>query len=136
MTEPKDVFLRFSPDGAALMMSWKETLNGRYHEEGVARIGGADTISIENEKHQISELIQALIKFNDADLKTGFQERGQTTLGTFLFEQTVGQVGHLRDQADVHVRIDVTDTADDHIIRLPWPLLCRNLLYLSSPDTR
>jgi hypothetical protein len=79
------------------------------------------------QKYSLSELVQALINFNSADLHVAFEERGQISIGQHLYQETLGRLTRYDGRTDVDLRI-ISD--DEHLAGLPWPLLAQQGLFL------
>ncbi len=100
------------------------------------RLGPQDAVSIPSPRpphaprhYTLDELVRMLIEFRDSDLASAFAERGQLNLGRHLYDQTLGRSDRYRTATDVDLRI-ISD--DEHILRLPWPLLARQESFLVS----
>ena len=58
-----------------------------------------------------------------------FEERGQVTLGKYLWDETLGKLDRYAALSDVDLRI-LTD--DEHLASLPWPLLMRGEVFVTT----
>ena len=99
-------------------------------------LGPADKLSIKSsptESYPLQSLVKALITSEIADLERIFRERVQIELGGHLYEQTLGKLGLYDTERDIDLRI-ITD--DEHLARLPWPLLCHRGVFLTSKGWR
>ena len=84
-------------------------------------LGPDDTVTIKGRELSLGRLVRALVGYRPSDLELAFDERGQLALGTWLYRCVFGEQRFDADQ--IRLRID---TDDEHIARLPWPLLCRD----------
>ncbi len=99
------------------------------------KLGPDARLEIRDKERSLDELWQVLVDFDRDELTASFNERGQLQLGTYLFDQVFRAKTILeRDRQtllageDVEVRIV---TSDEHILRLPWNLLCADGIFLS-----
>ena len=77
-------------------------------------------------EYTLRDLCQALIGFDAKNLHVAFEERGQICLGQHLWDETIGRLNRYESTADVDLRII---TGDEHLGRLPWPLLARRGIF-------
>jgi len=134
----KTVFLELltkeTPEGVRCVgRCWEDNPHDAVTLEDL-RLGPLDTVAISDPKpphksrdYSLGQLVLALIEFRPSDLEIAFQERGQITLGQYLWQQTLGRLDRYRLARDVDLRIV---TEDEDVARLPWPLLARRGVFL------
>jgi len=85
------------------------------------RLGPGEPVQVKGETRTLGDLVRTLVDYEPAALALAFDERGQLEIGTWLYRQIFGD-RHIDADA---VRLEIA-TDDEHIMRLPWPLLCRD----------
>ena len=133
------VFLELRRDGEQYVgRCWQEEdRQGPARLSGL-RLGPADTVAIPDpdpphtpRPYTLQQLVDALIRFHPKDLQAVFEERGQVTLGKYLWDETLGKLDRYAAASDVDLRI-LTD--DEHLAGLPWPLLMRGEVFVTTDD--
>lgn len=121
-----------------------EVVNGLIHQDNRSsgqslskpRLDSTSTVVISKQLYTLGDLVSALISYNETSLREFFDERGQLELGHHLYEQTLGQLPQ-QLQAQLH-QADFVDvrivTSDEHLIRLPWPLLADRGIFLCTDN--
>lgn len=104
------------------------------HSLHTLALGSVATVTIREQKYVLADLISTLVNYNQAALREFFDERGQLDLGRHLYAQTMGQLPQ-QLQAQIH-QTNVVDvrivTSDEHLLRLPWPLLADRGIFLCT----
>ncbi|AUB82755.1 hypothetical protein [Candidatus Thiodictyon syntrophicum] len=88
---------------------------------GNMRLGSAQLLSLKGVTRSLGDLVRALVDYEPADLALFFDERGQLEIGSWLYREVFGDQRIDADEARLQI-----DTDDEHITRLPWPLLYRD----------
>jgi hypothetical protein len=112
---------------------------GRYHhgDPGQASewfdlsLGPEQSLSIKGQPRRFDELLQALRDCNEIVLANLLDERGQLEWGYYLYQQSLGrwQTGRLPLETTAQLHIV---SEDEHILRLPWVLLARDGVFLTT----
>lgn len=126
---PLTVFLEFLPARGG----YKVNIQIGFDRAHVAtlpelvRLGESERLRLDDgAEATLGELVQRLIDFKPESL-AWFEERGQLEIGRKLFDETAGRIPPLASRDQVDLRI-VTD--DEHLMRVPWPLLNRRGIFL------
>ena len=96
-------------------------------------LGPQASLSIKGRSYTLGELATALVGANPRLLAQLFDQRGQLELGQYLYTQLFGETlpSALKrhDTGPLELRIVTTD---EQIVRLPWPLLAHQGVFLAT----
>ncbi len=97
-------------------------------------LGPEVEVPLNGETRRLGELVEEFMRYDPIELKNSFDERGQLEIGQYLFSQLFEKINstdakHFLLEKDVDLRIV---TSDEHISRLPWPLLANKGIFLST----
>ncbi len=97
------------------------------------QLGPTATVRIKGKDYQLGQLVQALIAYQQDDLREVYDERGQLELGQYLYAQLFGSLDTREMQRlhDAKVEVQIV-TIDEHLARLPWVLLADRGVFLST----
>ncbi|MCP4105959.1 MAG: CHAT domain-containing protein [Desulfobacteraceae bacterium] len=93
-----------------------------------------DKVTIKGNPYTLEQLIEALIQYQENDLKLVYDERGQMEFGQYLYQQLFNNADPnlLRSLRNENAQLRII-TQDEHITRLPWVLLAdENSIFLSA----
>lgn len=92
---------------------------------------GPNAVPFKDRPYTLGSLIERLIHM-DLDFIKEFDERLQIVLGEYLYDQTFGKL-NAWDLPTGESPVEVTIvTADEHMARLPWPLLAHRGIFLCA----
>jgi hypothetical protein len=97
------------------------------------QLGPSAEVIIKATPYPLGNLVQALIRYQQDDLRIAYDERGQLEIGRYLYTQIFGAMEPAERQRLREVQVDVRIvTEDEHVARLPWVLLADGSVFLST----
>lgn len=106
--------------------SWQLSKNHQLMAKGLADLLPSQQITLRDTHLELGDISDKLLTFNENEawLETVFDEAGQIQLGTYLYQQTLGQVAALTES---HEETQLVVISEDAFIRhLPWNILSRD----------
>lgn len=96
-------------------------------------LGPQASLHIKDKPYTLGELVAALAGANRRLLAEAFDQRGQIELGQHLYRELFGETlpGALKRHESGPLDLRIV-TADEHLMRLPWPLLAHQGVFLAT----
>lgn len=103
------------------------------YPEFAVRLGPNDSATINGEAVSLAALLKKLADYDSNDLSSFFNDEGQSQIGQYLFDEIFRS---LNDAEQTKLCSDGVElrvvTSDEHIARLPWCLLYRKGVFLTT----
>lgn len=97
------------------------------------KLGDDARVKIKGKTYQLGELVDALLNYRSDELQSVYDDRGQLEIGQYLYQEIFGRIDAIKPERLPDTRVDVRIiSADEEIIRLPWILLARHGIFLST----